>query len=291
VTDKRFLLGVGAQKAGTSWLYGMLRRRSPDFAHGFAKEYHVWDALSLPEGETIRARFERSTVAAIRKGFEHWSNSGDILRLHMYADPEYYFDYFAGLLARSGARVTGDVSPEYAALTPETLARIVHGFARRGIAVKPVLLLRDPVARLDSWVRFSFFVQGVTPSRNQVATAMRRLAGSADDRRVADYPRTHAALTEAFGETGFFLGIYERFFTWNEVTRLADWLGADMSQALLDRRIGAVPPRVRHDPGFIDRLQAEYAPIYDFAATRLGPETVASWTAARLALSDPRRGT
>ena len=44
--QKTFLLGVGAQKAGTSWLHDQLnRRRDADF--GFLKEYHVFDALEL----------------------------------------------------------------------------------------------------------------------------------------------------------------------------------------------------------------------------------------------------
>ena len=42
-----FLLGLGAQKAGTSWLHAQLnRRRDADF--GFLKEYHIHDALPLP---------------------------------------------------------------------------------------------------------------------------------------------------------------------------------------------------------------------------------------------------
>ena len=43
-----FVLGLGAQKAGSSWLHAQLnRRRDADF--GFLKEYHVHDALTLPE--------------------------------------------------------------------------------------------------------------------------------------------------------------------------------------------------------------------------------------------------
>ena len=33
-------IGLGAQKAGTSWIYKCLRKL-PQFQHGFAKEYHV----------------------------------------------------------------------------------------------------------------------------------------------------------------------------------------------------------------------------------------------------------
>ena len=40
---KKFILGLGAQKAGTSWLYNYFNSRD-DFFSGFMKEYHIFDA-------------------------------------------------------------------------------------------------------------------------------------------------------------------------------------------------------------------------------------------------------
>ncbi len=45
-TDGIFLLGVGAQKAGTSWLHQQLHSR-PDANFGFCKEYHIHDVLTV----------------------------------------------------------------------------------------------------------------------------------------------------------------------------------------------------------------------------------------------------
>ena len=40
-----FVLGLGAMKAGSTWLYECLH--SQDYADfGFCKEYYVWDAVS-----------------------------------------------------------------------------------------------------------------------------------------------------------------------------------------------------------------------------------------------------
>lgn len=41
-----FLLGVGTQKSGTSWLYTQLQK-SPETNMGLLKEYHIWDALFI----------------------------------------------------------------------------------------------------------------------------------------------------------------------------------------------------------------------------------------------------
>lgn len=42
----RFFLGMGAAKAGTSWVYEYLKRY-PNVDFGIRKEYHVWSARDL----------------------------------------------------------------------------------------------------------------------------------------------------------------------------------------------------------------------------------------------------
>ena len=53
-----FLLGLGAQKAGTTWLHEQLQRRA-DTDFGVLKEYHVHDARTMPELARVR-RIEMS---------------------------------------------------------------------------------------------------------------------------------------------------------------------------------------------------------------------------------------
>jgi len=43
---RKLILGVGAQKAGTSWLHAQVSRH-PDFRPSQAKELHVLDAIYL----------------------------------------------------------------------------------------------------------------------------------------------------------------------------------------------------------------------------------------------------
>ena len=45
---KNFILGVGCQKGGTTWLHQQLNK-SKNTDMGFLKEYHVFDALYVPE--------------------------------------------------------------------------------------------------------------------------------------------------------------------------------------------------------------------------------------------------
>ena len=53
--QKTFLIGLGAQKAGTSWLWDYIDAASGTDM-GPVKEYHVLDALFLPECREFRRR-------------------------------------------------------------------------------------------------------------------------------------------------------------------------------------------------------------------------------------------
>ena len=47
-SKKVFLLGVGCQKGGTTWLHGQLAKH-PEVDLGFTKEYHIFDALHIDD--------------------------------------------------------------------------------------------------------------------------------------------------------------------------------------------------------------------------------------------------
>ena len=136
-----FLLGVGAQKAGTSWLYEQLQRRA-DTDFGVLKEYHVHDARTVPE----LARFRRIEMSLTRP--RSWIQPRSWMRQVFIRQPGLYYDYFAWLLRRRRRNghaigLTGDITPSYAAISAETLQTIQSCFRNRGISVRPVFLMRD----------------------------------------------------------------------------------------------------------------------------------------------------
>lgn len=141
--DKKiFVLGVGCQKGGTSWLNRYLRLH-PSSKLGIMKEYHVFDALYV-------------------KGCGNWylnavknadTDGKSKLRTQLIEDSEAYFDYFANLLETSGKAFTADITPSYAGLPTHALKLIKEGFEKRGITVKVVFLMRDPFERVFSYCR------------------------------------------------------------------------------------------------------------------------------------------
>ena len=67
---KIFILGVGAQKAGTTWLHRQLIKNSK-FNFGHRKEYHVFDSietLNEPSREKGNYSILNSCISKIMEG-------------------------------------------------------------------------------------------------------------------------------------------------------------------------------------------------------------------------------
>lgn len=242
-----FVLGVGAQKAGTSWLHHYLAN-APGVDMGELKEYHVWDALTVPElayfSAPPRLSGKKSSLThRIRDALGIWRQP---LTANMQRDPELYFDYFAGRLKPDGVRLTGDITPSYSALTTSTLRRIVEGFSARGIESRAVLLLRDPVERCWSAVRMhkrkgrpqSAAQEGVDISLD-FESALIDYIRSDQARLRTNYPATLTRLRAAFSEDQLFIGCYETFFSPTELDRIATFFGLPADTSRLKRRVNA----------------------------------------------------
>ena len=207
-----FVLGLGAQKAGSSWLHTQLnRRRDADF--GFLKEYHVHDALTLPEAGFSNRR-KRSLIKP-----RTWR------RQRFIAQPQRYYDYFTSLLRRPGIQLTGDITPSYSALSPLTLQEILANFEQREISVRPVFLMRDPIERIISSQRMQLRKQNQLNHDAEV-NALRQLCMERPERvnLRSDYGHTLMALSQVFDPSACFIDLYERLFTPESWQRLCDVL-------------------------------------------------------------------
>ena len=230
-----FLLGLGAQKAGTTWLHDYLASSSQvDF--GFTKEYHIFDARELPqmaeEIPRLRKHFptrRRSATHNLRmlKGLRRYWR-----RRAFYQNTDRYFDYFTSLLNRDGNMVTGDISPGYNGLSAATLTTIRESFAQRGVRVRSLLILRDPVERCWSAIRMA--------KRNNVGTPGSVLPDIDDEallttmlnapllNLMSDYASGLSAMEAAFPEEDCLVLLYEDLFTTETAHTLCKFLGIDL---------------------------------------------------------------
>jgi hypothetical protein len=133
-------LCVGAQKAGTSWLYRQLEPH-PDFWMPPVKELHYLNQL------TKARRIHGPRCADERDA--SFMDSMQSLRGRFYLD----LDNYGRLFQHKGERLSGDISPAYSTLNDEIIERVVDHFPD----LKVVFLARDPVER--AWSQLSMGVR------------------------------------------------------------------------------------------------------------------------------------
>lgn len=158
-TDKTILFGIGAQKAGTTWLYEFVSNH-PE-CHLPVKEIHYYDAVTLKD--EADAVFNKR-LSGLRKLIDRTMGLTGPERTRMLAQMERLFErlsmmtnattddskYLNFLLKGSeGKNVIGDITPAYCMLSRDEFRRmsVLSPNARF------IFVMRDPIDRLWSGVR------------------------------------------------------------------------------------------------------------------------------------------
>lgn len=286
--DMTLLFGVGATKAGTSWLYRYIDSH-PDCHTRSIKELHFFDALDenrvagqLDQLNRRRARLERrqgggTTLDALHRA-EQMADLDEYARVLKSGKDADYLSYLEQ--GRGDCRLVADVTPSYALLSVDRLRHMAALLPD----VRFVYLLRDPVARLWSHVRMLAkrrTGEGADIAGNAAIVLDRVLAGK-EDHVVArgDYRAALTKLREAVDPRKLFVAFYEELFSDRAIRELCGFLGISEQPARLDRRVHeGVHVELRPDQRA--RAAAFLAPQYDFVKADLG-RLPAEWVANRV---------
>lgn len=241
--DKNFILGVGCQKGGTSWLYQQLKK-SQFVDMGFTKEYHVFDALYVPRCNNFFNNKINSLKDAITdKGTLSQEHSKLIQHINFYLDTENYFDYFDYLWHKGNGKITtvGDITPSYAFLPIEGLEKIKNGLEKRGFRVKVIFLMRDPIERCWSSVRMKRrFILEENPNQVFVTTENDDLKEEyKTEGKVirTQYELTVKNIESVFNKEYIFYGIYESLFTKHSINQLKSFINVPDFKPNIDQII------------------------------------------------------
>lgn len=232
-----FVLGVGAQKAGTTWLYQYLKA-CENTNMGDLKEYHIWDGLLQPEKFPEFVYSNPQTCDA---------NVTDLQR-ELQADPQAYFRHFRNLVENS--EITGDLSPSYCGLSAKDFRFIRKQLRRANFRVKIVFLMRDPVERCWSASRMFARNREMRGSpgwtQEQLVDHFAQEFPSAHYQVRTRYEQTLQALDRAFPGKEVYLGFYENMFELANLQAVAKFLGVATRPDELERTrnasAGAVLP-------------------------------------------------
>lgn len=273
---RTLLIGIGAQKAGTTWLARKLAAHPQ--VHVPQKEVHYWDRVRAPYRELkdwrdgiLRPgnRLLRELVPALKRG--QW-----VAPSMFRPDPCDHGGY-ADLFRRGhqGQPVLHEFTPNYAMLSPAVFDEIagVHE------DVRFLLLLRDPVTRFWSGIRHfhrKLLTRGM-PEDSLVHIAWQSLADPHDPhRRKSDYAPLFDVPVLASDRTH--VAFFETLFTQDSYDAILDFAGLDRQP------IGAVsnvnPSRFGHMDMPAD-LAAEahrvFAPTYARVAEIFGDRVPQDW--------------
>ncbi|MFM9073857.1 MAG: sulfotransferase [Cyanobium sp.] len=234
---KTFVLGVGAQKAGTTWLHDYLHARS-DADFGFCKEYHIHDARALERLNSFRPYEEGSRLGRFWRKLGLLAKPRTRRRLGFYRHPERYYAYFQSLLAQPGITISGDITPSYSQLEAKDLRQISSEIKARGLQLRTIFLLRDPVERIISSVRMNLRKKGQLQAEQEIQALRRaviRKPRGIDGR--SNYRHTLEALDRAFGLENVYVGFYESLFREDSIRSLCAYLEIPYRPADFEKRL------------------------------------------------------
>ena len=283
MSGQTLLFGVGAAKAGTSWLFDYLAGHREVYLPT-VKELHYFNALEFGRGQWFREMHERHR-ADFQWKLEHGQDrERRPYRARAVADLSRWLDTFDGQNAndagyldylgrgRAGARVIGDITPAYALLSAATFGRMARLMGR----VRFVYLIREPVDRLWSHIRMDAGKAGADGALKRMDEYLD--GGQADVAERSNYRRTVNRIWQAAPREALHIEFFERLFSPEAIARLCAFLGLTPQPAAFDTPVHRGRVGAELDPGRRARAEALLKPQYNFVRDKLGglpPE----WTA------------
>ena len=261
---KTFLLGVGAQKTGSTWLYHYLNS-SAVANFGRMKEYHIWDALHGPFMD--RFTVNASAVTLPMKQCSDFSlMDANAFRYQLQKEPNRYFDYFAQLLEENDCILTGDITPSYSTLPGDAFDIIIDGFRDREITVKAMFIMRDPVERCWSAVRMHK-MRGRSRIKGDNVSDEEQLLYYYSTKEAllrTRYDKTVLNLRAAFDEEHLYFGLYETMFNHQELELLCRFCDIPFEEPPIDIRINNSSKNSALSTEVKRQVAGHYSEVYKF---------------------------
>ena len=245
-------LCIGAQKAGTTWLWRNLAEHPGVWLPRHVKEFHYFndrdDLLTQGWRRRVRGRQRADkrwrrrvkTLAGAHRGDRSLAGLRWEVDMMLRRPSD---DWYLSLFDRKDGRLTGDMTPDYLALRPETIEQVAALLPD----VKIVLMLRNPIERL--WSAAAFF-KGFWKGREPTSLEreeVTRFFRAPHNRRLGDYLGGLRRWREHYPPDRFFLGFAEDIaFRPEELLRRAEeFLGLDPfpEHEAAERRINWMPSR------------------------------------------------
>jgi len=266
---RRFLLGVGAHKSGTTWLYYYLDNH-PEVYMSPVKEMHFFGNSDTKEGWPINAFRKKLAERRKRARASGKSNEGQFAalraRIRMKGDLSAYRRFFRKRV--KDQPVFGEITPAYSALPLPELRLIRRQFPNARI----IFLMRNPVDRLWSHMRFSEEFDTIEDLEERIDTILQRRIYS----ERSNYKRTIQNLRQVFEPEQLHFAFYEDLFTDAAVASLCQFLEISNMPANFERKLN-VSIKLPLSPLIRPKAVAALREQYDFVQDQFGELLPENW--------------
>ncbi|WP_254892564.1 sulfotransferase [Roseovarius sp. A-2] len=288
--DATMFFCIGAQKAGTTWLYDYLSR-SEEVHFSRNKELHYFDVRAGRGKATLKMRIDALHKQAGRLDpknaylnrlvINKLRDITDLLSIHTgkRSGVDRHAPYLDYLLAgRTNQPLVGDVTPAYAVLRRKQFADM----ASIGRA-KFIFILRDPVSRMWSQIRMAVDSKHgadiTLEERTRHCVEHARMlvdAGRLSKHSRANYARTMTELEAVVPTERILYVFYEDLFVGSATRQICDFLDIAHYPPEAEKRVNqgiSVPL-----PGDIRSIfRQAFAPQYEAMRARFGDRIPDSW--------------
>jgi hypothetical protein len=229
-------IGIGAQKAGTTWLHRNLQAH-PQIWMPKEKELHYFDEKIEQEGGVLSRllggrptdkRWRRQFGSRFKRSPRKLENVSWDLRYFLQRPTD---EWYASLFEPGRGKITGETTPDYAILDKDAVAH-VHDLMPRA---KIIFMMRNPIERPWSAVDMRLRIRGESLEETRDAKLYRRFDNKGSRLRT-DYLRTFENWGAFYPEERIFVGFLEdvHFFPEKLLRSVYSFLGVDPSFAYRD---------------------------------------------------------
>ncbi len=260
-----FLLGVGGQKCGTSWLAGQLDRH-PQFMMSPIKEIHYWDRRFQPEYFRPR-NLEKKLTKLINRGAEQVLKS-PLIEQSLMARHELYYRAFFESRLQPRHRAFGEISPSYCILSAEQfyyVRKFMQPYRTRAL-----FIMRDPVARIWSQCKMEALKGSNRGQKLDPVAAFEAQFNEPMIMRRSNYKSTIENLDRAFDDNERHYAFFEELFQPESLKAICSFLEIDMIDFDITDNPNLGERLEKPEPEAWARVREAYGFIYDFVEERMG---------------------
>ncbi len=286
-------IGIGAQKAGTTWLGHNLQLHPEVWMPGIKELHYFNNRINDPKNtlfrlyskttskRTVDQRWRRQIRNRVRRYRQRFSRDDFLWDLKYYAGAP-NDEWYASLFEPGQGRVKGEITPAYSMLGYEGVAR-VHDLVPEA---KLIFMMRNPIERAWSQVVMRFDKSGKKDIASARRRRLRRNFESKESRSKTDYLGTLENWSKFYPENRIFVGFLEdiHFYPEELLQSVYEFLDVDPSfkpqgigEKVHSRSAGRMPAEsavylaqlYREELSRLDKRFGGYASFWRYCAERL----------------------